>query len=131
MADSVFTTIYKSTVIWEIRLLQQKLKSEGIPSFVDDENINRVKPLIAYATGGIGLRVYTEDAKRAAAIIRSLKPQKHPAVCRATCPNCGNETALRLKWPKEKYFLAVILLGIPFLLITRLGCTKCNHIWWG
>ncbi|NDV28726.1 DUF2007 domain-containing protein [Desulfovibrio sp. JC010] len=131
MDSPTFTTIYKSTVAWDVRLLQQKLKSEGITSFVDDENITTHKPYLAHAIGGIGLRVYTEDAERAVAIIRSVKPQqKHPSVCRATCPKCGNEVAVRLKWPKTSYIIAILLLGIPFVLSTRLGCTKCNNIWW-
>ncbi|NDV21885.1 DUF2007 domain-containing protein [Desulfovibrio sp. JC022] len=132
MSKSAFSTIFKSTVAWEVRLLQQKLKSEGITAFVDDENITIAKPYLAHAIGGIGLRVYTEDAERAVAIIRKFQPSKmNPAACRATCPKCGNEVALRLKWPKEILFLAVLLLGIPFVLLTRLGCTKCEYIWWG
>lgn len=132
MTKPAFTIIFKSTVVWEIRLLQQKLKSEGIESFVDDENFNRVQPHLAYATGGIGLRVNTEDAKHAIAIIRSFQPPaKNPAVCRATCPKCKNEIAMRLKWPKAMFVVSILLLGIPFVLITRLYCTKCENIWWG
>ncbi|WP_415716804.1 hypothetical protein [Maridesulfovibrio sp.] len=131
MSTPVFSTIFRSSVIWEVRLLQQKLESEGIKSFVDDENINRDKPYLSHAFGGIGLKVYTEDARRALEIIKHVQPQKNPSKCRATCPKCGNNSAYRLKWPQKEFYAALIFLGIPFLFFDRLGCTKCNNIWYG
>lgn len=131
MATPVFTTIFRSAVIWEVRLLQQKLESSGIKAFVDDENINRDKPYLAHTYGGIGLRVYTDDARRAVEIIESVQPPKHPSQCKATCPKCGNNSAYRLKWPKKDFYAALLFLEIPFLFSDRLGCTKCNNIWYG
>lgn len=131
MDKTVFTTVFRSTTIWEVRLLHQKLTSEGITSFIDDEYINRDKPYLSHMLGGIGLRVYTEDAMRAVEIIKAVQPQKQTSQCRANCPKCGNTSAYRLKWPKKDFYAALLFLGIPFLFSDRLECTKCKNIWYG
>ena len=131
MSKPVFTTIFRGTVVWEVRLLQQKLKSEGIEAFVDGENITAIRPHLSHVDGGVGLRVYTEDAERAVDILQYLQhKQTNDPICIGKCPKCDSTKIMRISWPQGIAILAVLLIGIPYLFCSRRKCKNCGQIWW-
>ena len=57
----------------EAHLLRTKLESEGIPSFLFDENIMAFNPFYNSALGGVKLKINKLDLERVEEILREMK----------------------------------------------------------
>lgn len=66
-----FVTIKRFTYPYEVSVIQGRLETEGIQTFVKDENITTVHPFSSNAIGGIKLQVKESDVEKANAILRS------------------------------------------------------------
>jgi DNA-directed RNA polymerase subunit RPC12/RpoP len=79
----------------EAHILKNKLESEGIQSFIHDENIVTLNPLYNFAVGGVKPKVNEEDKERAIEIIREMDDQPYTTDEDEiiSCPNC-NSTSL-------------------------------------
>lgn len=116
-------------------LLKSKLESEGIPCYLFDENINTLNPLYSMATGGIKLRISSNDLERAEAIIAEIedtKPTDERGVV-LQCPQCGSEdlySGFKSMRGFRGFFSAVVsflLLIFPIYVKTVYKCKGCGH----
>ncbi|GAA4807830.1 hypothetical protein GCM10023231_41340 [Olivibacter ginsenosidimutans] len=76
----------------EAHLLKSKLESEGIPCFLQDENIVALNPLYNYAVGGIKLNIPRADVALAQQILREIDdhPNLDEKEAIIACPQCGS-----------------------------------------
>lgn len=74
----------------EAHLLKSKLESEGIPCFLQDENIVSLNPLYNYAVGGIKLNIPSSDLKATQQILAEIEsaPNLDQAEEIIQCPKC-------------------------------------------
>lgn len=63
-------TIKRFTYNYEVSVIQGRLESEGIQTFIKDENMATVHPFSSNALGGVKLQVRSSDAPRATEILK-------------------------------------------------------------
>jgi hypothetical protein len=68
-----FVTVARSLIPWELDILRARLQSDGIASFVVDDNVNRMNSLWSIAVGGVRLLVPQQLATEAKEIIGHVK----------------------------------------------------------
>ena len=68
MNKDEIVTLYTFTDILEATLAVNKLKENGIESFLTDETISGINPL-----GGVELKVFSKDRERADEIVEEFK----------------------------------------------------------
>jgi DNA-directed RNA polymerase subunit M/transcription elongation factor TFIIS len=120
-----------TTVNWisEADLLCFQLESEGIKTFVPDQNTASVQPLYGNAIGGIRVQIDERDLPRAQEI---LKDSGLPAGAKGMfeCPQCHSDSVRYEKVSKRFAFLSILLIGIPLLWFKRqCRCENCGHKW--
>ena len=71
-----FKTIYISNIPIDCHILRGRLESEGIDSFIDDENMVWVHPFRAVAVGGVKLKVPSGQADHAMSILDAISENK-------------------------------------------------------
>jgi transposase-like protein len=102
-----------------------RLEAEGIKSWVADENLVAMHPLLAGAVGGIKVVVAANDVAAARAVLR-----RNPAVTVPSCPNCGSAKLHRHGLGRRSAFLTILLLGFPLgRSRARMRCEECQHAW--
>src|SRR5579871_2287894 len=62
--------VFISAQIMDVQMARSLLESEGIKSYVFDDNVVRLNPFYAQAVGGIKLFVASKDVKEASEILR-------------------------------------------------------------
>lgn len=112
-----FTTIKVFDNPIEAHLLKSKLESEGIPCFLQDENIVALNPLYNYAVGGIKLNIPTTDLALAQQILSEIEhapnlDEKEEIIC---CPKCGS-TNLYTNFKSMKGFKGIISAIVAFFM---------------
>jgi hypothetical protein len=122
----------------EAIVVRALLESEGIPCFLQDENLVRMDWLWSNLIGGMRLKVLSTDEVAARSLL--AQPLPNPLVLedgqefeQPTCPQCG-ATEVELHDRMLKPAAATLLLtGIP--LLRNLGrpedwrCLKCGCLW--
>ena len=111
------------------------MESEGIQSYLFDENIVTINPLYNQLAGGIKLKISELDSK----IVRKLlfKIDRQPYLTSVNevlqCPKC-NSTELYSNFKSMKGWLgllsiiwAVLVLVYPFYYKTKYRCKKCGE----
>lgn len=68
--NTAFKTVATFDMMPDAHIAMGKLKSEGIPCFLQDENIVQTDWLYSIAVGGIKLRVKTPDYEQALNILQ-------------------------------------------------------------
>jgi Putative prokaryotic signal transducing protein len=118
----------------EALLAKSVLDSEGIESYLFDENMIRLDWFLSYALGGIKLRVKEEDAKEARELLEQGPPERFEAgeageYEQPKCPRCGS---LKVDFGEKGKHLAyaTVAVGVP-LPVGRHGwrCRECGHEW--
>jgi Putative prokaryotic signal transducing protein len=118
-------------------LAKTKLESEGIETFIANENTIRMDFLISQALGGVQLWVPEEDRERAlialngeAAAIRLVtEPPPAAPVASVVCPKCGSENTSKRR-SLSKSAVVSFLLGLPLPFFRRQShCFECGHSW--
>lgn len=130
-------------------LLKSKLETEGIPSVVSDDNFVTLNPLMSNAVGGVKVKVYQGDVKKALSVLKSFKESdrdiqaqiddqwaKGYTLADKYCPSCESAAVYRKKYPKHLFILGMILAPILgplyiFLLLYKreFKCIDCGHTW--
>ena len=113
----------------EAHLIQSKLDSEGIESFLTNENFASLMPMFNNMMGsGIQVMVDEVNYDRAFEIV---KDKISPDNVRLVCPNCGS-TDVRLGFGKNK-ILKIFNIFISLLAAIPMGnlkpkyyCKRCN-----
>ncbi|MFB6319239.1 DUF2007 domain-containing protein [Saccharicrinis sp. FJH54] len=116
-------------------LLQSKLESEGLESFVFDENTSNLGPHYNQFVGGIKVKIHKKDREKAMEIISKIQntPLTNASGAVLLCPKCHSNKI-------ESGFGSVkgikgLLLGIvsvalatfPFSNTTYYYCKSCGH----
>jgi tetratricopeptide (TPR) repeat protein len=110
---------------------QSKLDSEGIWSFVADEQIVNLDWRYCFAVGRIKLQVRDSDVPRAMYVLKELPPE---FICvdadQPRCPACGSGLTRYEKYNLRLVFASWLFLGValPFPR-RRWRCWDCGHRW--
>lgn len=124
----VFEVVYRSLNSWETQLMQQALRAEGIESFMDNAHMVNVQWLYSNASGGVRLRVRSEDAEEARRILMGLE-QKRLEDPTPPCPHCGSSRTVPVRLRGILVLLSYLLLGIPLFFQKKFRCEKCGNTW--
>jgi len=119
----------------EAHLLKSKLESEGIPCFLQDENIVTLNPLYNYAVGGIKLNIPASEITHAQQVLQEI--EEHPNLNEVDevvhCPQCGS-TQLYTNFKSMKgtkgFISAIVsfLAGVfPIYYKNVYKCKDCGH----
>ncbi|RQP12600.1 MAG: DUF2007 domain-containing protein [Chryseobacterium sp.] len=127
-------TLRTFTGFVDAHLLKTKLESEGFAVYIFDENINTVFPLYNNATGGIKLKVRSEDFDAATQLLKELDDLKYTddAGERLKCPNCGSEdlfSGFKSFRGAKGFFsmlLSFLMLEYPIYYRTVYRCKNCD-----
>lgn len=141
-----FVTIATFNELTEAHIMKGRLEAEGILCFLGDEHIVGAQPFYAVAVGGVKLKVTTQDAEEAFAIMAKIQGgtseylynddlemappmQEHVPPAR-TCPNCGSDNLSEEKYNKTAFSISYLLLGFPLPFMSRkFICYNCGNRW--
>lgn len=107
-------------------ILLTRLQSDGVESYLMDENTVTIDPLLSNAIGGIKLMVPEEQWETAIALLRQYDTRTAPA---AVCSDCGGALASFSEIePDALLETAVSLLSFPVHVGENKGliCTQCG-----
>jgi hypothetical protein len=108
---------------WEAHLAAGKLEANGIATILVGENFNNM----GYANLGSGIKLQVPATHAAQA--RELLPQRVRTHV-APCPRCQSTDTRRIDFSPGVTILFFLLLGLPYLFITRPRiCLDCGHVW--
>lgn len=126
MSSPVFEVVYQTRHPMEAEILLQSLKGAGIEAHMNNYNMTATHPTYSQFTGGIQIKVISQDADRARQIL--INKTKHKRQC-APCPNCGGKDYTAI--PLSGFYLIVfcLLLGIPLFFRKNRKCTTCGTRW--
>jgi hypothetical protein len=127
----------------EAHIARQKLESEGIDTYLDNENLIATDWLLANATAGIKLMVREPDVVAAEAVIRckgtpelaieeSETAGEDEGYCDEgwRCSKCHRTEIKLAPWSLFLVLLALALFGAPALLLGRTcRCKSCAYQW--
>jgi len=117
----------------EAELARSKLASVGIES-----GVHRFSRYRALASGGYQLKVAVADLARAHAVLNKVvqtaidmdEYASSDDDTYARCPTCRSVNVEARPLSTPVCLLSIILLGIPFLFISRdWSCRKCGYSW--
>jgi len=114
----------------EAEILKAKLASEGITSYLFDENVSTLTPHLNIAIGGIKLKIDERDFGKAAQVInevynRALTDDNDECIC---CPKCNSTDIFNFKSFKnpEGIFALIMSFFTATLPIYHKQVHKCN-----
>jgi hypothetical protein len=114
----------------EAHLLKSKLESEGIQSYLFDENIVTINPLYSQLAGGIKLKISDLDTERVQEVLSEYLTSVNEVL---QCPNCSS-TELYSNFISMKGWLgflsivwSVLVMIYPFYYKTKYRCKKCGE----
>ena len=119
-------------------IARARLESEGIRAALDGEHHISMDWFISNAVGGVKLLVHERDRESAVRILNETFPESTLADigddesngASVACPSCGSHDIYRERIKRKLVFLSILLLGFPFLFLSRnLICCGCNHKW--
>ena len=116
----------------EAHLARSKLAASGIKA-----TVHRFSRYRALASGGYLLKVRPDQAARARAILKrfdsDVDMDEYVSSDDETyerCPKCQSVNIHAEPLPPRQWWLSMLLLGIPLLLVKRdWKCDKCSHTW--
>jgi hypothetical protein len=119
----------------EAELVQAKLESEGIRSFIADGNFVSSYRLASVAVGGVRLQVRKSDAEVALQILNENSKEEQSPVengienATDTCPRCHSSDIQYETFALRRVFLAMLFLApLPFLK-RKWKCHRCGNEW--
>ena len=127
-------TIKRFDTAIEAHIIKNKLESEGIPSYVMDENIVTLNPLLNFAVGGVRLQINQEDTEKATAILTEINdtPLTNERNEVIACPNCqSTELYTDFKTMKDAKGILAMIAAFFFAVFPMYSksvykCKKCN-----
>ncbi|RNI32009.1 DUF2007 domain-containing protein [Rufibacter immobilis] len=128
----VLLSTYSSPI--DAHLAKNKLESEGILSFLFDENLVSINPLFNITVGGIKLKVLESDAPKAWEVLQRMQAQPYTNEENQPvhCPRCG-ATAVTYSHDSDKkvksflgFVLAFLTFSLPLLSKDKYKCERCG-----
>lgn len=123
----------------EAHIARQKMESEGIESYLDNENLVATDFLLSNATGGIKLMVREPDVPAAEAVLQSVGTEELAGEVGGAddycdedwrCSKCRRTNVELVPLPKLLVLLTLPLLCAPLLLLSRTcRCRSCGYEW--
>ncbi|MCY4781240.1 DUF2007 domain-containing protein [Sphingobacterium sp. UT-1RO-CII-1] len=118
----------------DAHILKTKLESEGIHSYLFDENIVGINPLLNIAVGGIKLKVSSDDLEKALQLLAQsdlalLEDNKNKTI---VCPHCNsNQIDNTYNKPKGIRSILSTLFSLftftyPLYINKSYRCKNCN-----
>lgn len=83
---SAWVTVASATLRHEAELIKLRLEATGIEAWLADEGVVGANPLLAFAVGGIKIRVNAEDEERARSALADMEDQPQRE---GVCLSCG------------------------------------------
>lgn len=116
-----FVTIKTFTYAYEVVVLKGRLESEGITTFIKNENFSQIASLYSNAIGGVQLQVRENDLPRAIEILREgdyLNDQDYAALKNYHSQLSAPKTEHKLVWFIEYkgIIIAALILALAFLI---------------
>jgi predicted RNA-binding Zn-ribbon protein involved in translation (DUF1610 family) len=118
-------------------LAKSRLESAGITCFLDNEFTIGANWLYSNALGGVKLKVFEEDAKKAMEIINDAEnsvvmPDETDEgyLSESVCPKCG-ASELEVSNLTRTFGAMSLLAGLPLFILLRkkFRCQKCGYRW--
>lgn len=112
-------TIKSFNTAIEAYIIKNRLEAEGIPSFVQDENIVTLNPMVNFAVGGVRLQVDERNVKIALEILEEIEkePYKSEEDNPIRCPKC-NSTKLYSDFKTIRDGRSVLAITVSFFFTT-------------
>lgn len=120
----------------QAHFIKNRLEQEGIPSFLTDEHMVTIDPMMANALGGIKLNVHHADAEEVLQLLNEWEnsPYLSDENTPVQCPNCESQS-LNKEYRDFKNasgiaaFLLALLTGTyPLSYQDKTQCLKCKHV---
>ncbi len=90
--SETFVTIAQFTYSSEAKIIQGRLESDGIPTFLSDANTIDIDPFLSNAIGGVKLKIRVEDEGKAKNIFKHINKFSLTDEGEAIrCQNCNSE----------------------------------------
>lgn len=139
MADLVILETYPE--YFSAHIIKQRLEAEGIPAFLQDENMITMDWLYKQALGGIKLRVSSLDVDKAYEFITLWQKEGAAQTEDVTydedteqldpdnkiCPHCGSKNTRKEEYQKKTGFLGILMLGFPLMFSSnKWYCFHCG-----
>lgn len=125
-------TIARFQYTSEALIIQGKLESEGIQTFLADSTTINTDPLVSNAIGGVKLQVWENDLEKAKTILDqiseySLDNEGEPL----SCPNCGKQKIDMVTSVSDNKSLWGFIIGcmfgsLPLFMKYKYKCSECN-----
>ena len=136
MERDQLVTLLTFATAWEAQLARARLEAEGIEAVIADEHVARLYGGIGHVVGGIKLRVWEEDAARAAAVLEARRPLPEIYLVtdedagRPRCPGCRSDNVTFERWSRLGFVGSLLLLGWPLPVPRgRWTCRHCGADW--
>ncbi len=133
-----FVTIKTFTYPHQSYMVRGKLESEGIQTFLKDENTVNACNFYSNAIGGVKLQVFAKDAERALNIINITESVVEEMVIlssnditdKTKCPFCKSTNIKQMTYGNWLTFLPFLIIGfiIPVYKHSNL-CFDCGKRW--
>lgn len=115
-------------------ILKNRLETDNIECFIQDENTVSIDPLLSNAVGGIKLKVQEKDYAKAFEIIQELenKPFEDRDGNIIVCPNCGSNQLYKDFNSIQDFkslisaLFSLVLSIFPVYLNKVFRCKKCD-----
>lgn len=125
MAMTTLTTV---SYIHEADLVCMKLEGAGIMTFLPDQGLSTMQPLLSGAIGGIRIQVEEDDLARAREVLSMEPPPAEQGLFR--CPACDSDDVKYEQLSRRFAFLSLLLIGIPLLWFKeQCVCRRCGRKW--
>ncbi|HMP88983.1 MAG TPA: hypothetical protein PJ991_02215 [Kiritimatiellia bacterium] len=121
-------TVARVSWIHEADALRMRLNSYGIEVFIPDESVVTADPILGNAVGGIRIQVRDEDYEESVEILGQKIESAEDS--ELVCPECGSSDIFYEKMSRQMFFIGILLLGIPFLVLKQNYCCRvCGATW--
>ncbi|MFK7787340.1 MAG: DUF2007 domain-containing protein [Crocinitomicaceae bacterium] len=118
----------------EAHIVQNRLEGEGIASYIMDENIVTLNPLLNFAVGGVRLQVNKVDVESARQVISEIDaaPLTDEEDKSIMCPNCqSTDLYTDFKSMKDAKGVIAMITALFFSVFPLYSksvykCKKCN-----
>lgn len=113
----------------EAQIIKSRLEAEGIEVFLFDQFTVDTDPLVSNAVGGIKLKVWAEDEKRALQILRSISEYSlDDQGQEIQCPICGSTKVELISSIRDlRSLLAFIFSFLPSSQPHEYRCDTCKQ----
>ncbi len=116
-------------------IARNRLADEGIPAFVQDDNVVAMNWLYAFAVHGVKVQVPGTDAVIATAILAKPNeavvgsaPDEPESDGTLTCKQCGSHNVCAETFSKRAVFLCWLILGFPIPILGKESrCFSCGY----